>query len=203
VSRPVVFLGPTLPGPEARAILEADYRAPAAQGDLAAVIPDRPPAIGLIDGRFGVSGPTVWHAEILQALQAGIPVYGAASLGALRAAELVRYGMIGIGRVFDLYRSGLLEDDDEVAVVHADQAHGFQPGSDAMINIRATLARAEAERIVSRSERLQLEAYAKRLHFADRTWRRLGVEFDRVDVKAEDARAMLRVMAGASERRAA
>jgi hypothetical protein len=39
-------------------------------------------------------------------------------MGALRAAELHTFGMVGVGRVFEGYRDGVYEDDDEVAVVH-------------------------------------------------------------------------------------
>ena len=39
-------------------------------------------------------------------------------MGALRAAELHAFGMRGVGRIFEAFRDGELEDDDEVAVVH-------------------------------------------------------------------------------------
>ena len=41
------------------------------------------------------STPAPWHKEILMALEMNIEVYGVASLGALRAAELDVYGMKG------------------------------------------------------------------------------------------------------------
>ena len=47
----------------------------------------------------------------------GIHVFGSASMGALRA-ELCPFGMVGVGRIFEAYRDGELEDDDEVAVIH-------------------------------------------------------------------------------------
>ena len=48
-------------------------------------------------------------------------------MGALRAAELHVFGMVGVGRVFELFRDGLLEDDDEVAVAHGPADSGYQP----------------------------------------------------------------------------
>jgi hypothetical protein len=57
-----------------------------------------PAAIGVIDGYFEVV-PTVWHKEILWAMAQGIHVFGAASIGALRAAELDSFGMRGVGRL--------------------------------------------------------------------------------------------------------
>ena len=50
--------------------------------------------------------------------------------------------MRGIGPIFEAYRDGVLEDDDEVAVVHGPQETGYRAGSDAMVNIRATLKKA-------------------------------------------------------------
>src|SRR5262245_57987284 len=115
----VVFLGPSLPLDEARRLLDARYRPPAAMGDgyrLVSARP-RPRRIAIIDGYFErMAAP--WHKEILWALEHGVAVYGASSMGALRAAELEAFGMIGVGAIFADFRSGRLTDDDEVAVVH-------------------------------------------------------------------------------------
>ena len=119
----VVFLGPTLPRAEAADLLPATYLPPARQGDIyRAVRALRPVTVGLVDGRFLDTG-AVWHREILWALSQGVHVFGAASMGALRAAELAPFGMRGVGQVFAAYRDGCwpgdpdaFEDDDEVAV---------------------------------------------------------------------------------------
>ena len=100
----------------------------------------------------------------------GVPVFGAASMGALRAAELHEFGMRGIGRIFESFRDGVLEDDDEVAVVHGPAEIGFPPASEAMVNIRATLALAEAKSVIGAESRRALEGFAKGLFFADRNW---------------------------------
>ena len=118
---------------------------PVAQGDVYRAALSRPRAIGIIDGYFS-GAPSVWHKEILWAMSEGVPVFGAASMGALRAAELHEFGMRGIGRIFEAFRDGVLEDDDEVAVVHGPAEIGYLPASEAMVNIRATLALAEAKR---------------------------------------------------------
>ncbi|MFF4542108.1 TfuA domain-containing protein [Streptomyces aureus] len=60
------------------------------------------------------------HKEILDALARGVAVLGAASIGALRAAELDEFGMIGVGRVYDWYRSGVFDGDDAVSVAHGE-----------------------------------------------------------------------------------
>src|SRR5262245_14346113 len=109
----VVFLGPSLPLGPAGAILDATSQAPVRQGDVLRVLAQKPDAIGIVDGFFE-RVPSVWHKEILLALSRGVRVYGAASMGALRAAELHAYGMIGVGQIFEQFKSGFLEDDDEV-----------------------------------------------------------------------------------------
>ena len=142
-----MFLGPTLAHDEARAVLEAEYLPPAGHGDVLRAALGRPVAIALVDGVFEAT-PAVWHKEILFALSEGVHVYGAASMGALRAAELDRFGMRGVGEVYRAYAEGVLEDDDEVAVAHADAAHGFRALSESMVDVRATLDAAVTSGVV-------------------------------------------------------
>src|SRR5262245_21870599 len=137
----VVFLGPSLPVADARRVLDARYLGPARCGDVLRVRRLKPRVIGIVDGLFETTAAP-WHKEILLALEDGIAVYGAASMGALRAAELAPFGMVGVGRIFEAYRDGVYVDDDEVAVLHGDARVEYRVLSDAMVNIRATVARA-------------------------------------------------------------
>jgi hypothetical protein len=172
----IVFLGPSLPRAEAEAILDARYLPPARRGDIvAAVRAHRPETVALIDGYFE-QVPSVWHKEILWALSQGIRVCGAASMGALRAAELAQFGMIGAGRVFEAYRTGrfapfdeAFEDDDEVAVVHGPEDVGYL-ATEALVDIRATLAAAADAGVLAIAERDAVAAAAKALFYKRRTW---------------------------------
>src|SRR5947207_4112834 len=143
-----IFTGPTISPAEASAELKAVYLPPAAEGDVYRVALHRPQAIGIIDGYFQ-SVPTVRHKEILWAMSRGIHVFGSASIGALRAAELAAFGMEGVGAIFESYRDGILEDDDEVAIAHGPSGVGFRAASEAMVNIRHTLRKAESIDIIS------------------------------------------------------
>src|SRR5206468_4971333 len=134
----VVFAGPSLPPPLRPAVPELDWCPPVRQGEFYRAAVERPAIIGLIDGYFEVM-PSVWHKEVLWAMAQGIHVYGASSMGALRAAELAAFGMIGVGAIFEAYRDGAIEDDDEVAVVHGPPELGYVQLSEAMVNIRATI----------------------------------------------------------------
>jgi len=163
-----VFLGPTLTPREARAELEAIYLPPASQGDVYRVACKQPRAIGIVDGFFECV-PAVWHKEILWAMAEGVHVFGSASMGALRAAELEPFGMEGVGEIFEAYRDGILEDDDEVAVAHAPAERGYLPTSVAMVDIRATLSAAEKSGVIGSATRKRLEGIAKGLFYQDRS----------------------------------
>lgn len=208
-----VFLGPTLPVAQARLILDATYLPPVEMGDISALMERRPTAIAIIDGLFQ-RVPAVWHKEILFALSRGVRVFGSSSMGALRAAELRTFGMEGVGQVFKAYRDGLFEDDDEVAVIHGSEEFGYRQLSEAMINLRAGLERAEAAGLISSATRRALSRAAKDMFYPERSWPSLlecgavlGMpdhelaalgDFARQEdpnVKRDDAIAMLRLIA--------
>jgi hypothetical protein len=210
--RVYVFVGPSLPRTEALAVLDATYLPPVSQGDVYRVSLRRPCAIGIVDGYFD-RVPAVWHKEILWAMAQGIHVFGSASMGALRAAELSSFGMEGVGAIFEAYRDGVLEADDEVAVVHGAAETGYRPMSEAMVNIRRTLADAETAGAVSAPTRAALEGIARALHYTNRSYgqvleRAKDMELPetelrafrewlprgRADQKRDDALAMLRLI---------
>jgi hypothetical protein len=214
--RIAVFAGPTLPVEAVRAAFACEVLPPARQGDLyRAWRRFRPDVIGLIDGVFR-EAPAVWHREILWVLSQGVHVFGAASMGALRAAELDLYGMRGVGRVYEAYRAGVwpgfderFEDDDEVAVVHAPGEMGALPMSDAMVDLRDTLLAAEGAGAITRGDRDRLTARMKHLHFAARSFEMLDraaadeigpeaarwLKANRIYRKRLDALAMLEAIA--------
>jgi hypothetical protein len=222
----IVFLGPSLPVTQAQALLpKATILPPARQGDLYRAARDRHPStIALVDGIFATV-PAVWHREILWAMtEARIRVFGAASMGALRAAELDVFGMVGFGKIYDSYRTGYyapfadpFEDDDEVAVRHGPVEAGCIPVSDAMVDVRETLAAAEAAGVISCGMRDTLAATLKRQHFPERSFARLIEAADAmagaagagltkwlraghaVSQKGRDARALLRLLSGGVE----
>jgi hypothetical protein len=144
---------------------------PARQGDVLALCASAsPPAvIGLVDGFF-YQRLAVHFKELLLALEQGIRVLGAASMGALRACELEPFGMRGIGEVFRLYQRRRIDGDDEVAVLHGDASTGFVPLTDALVNMRHTFAQAAAAGVISRRTQGRLVAEAKRLHFTERRY---------------------------------
>lgn len=214
-----VFLGPSLRRDEARSILEADYYPPACKGDVYRIIPSGVKTIILIDGVFH-STPAVWQRELLAAMEEGIRVVGASSMGALRAVELHEFGMIGFGTVFEWYRNGWIEGDDEVALLHGPAELDYRPLSEPLVNIRYTLLRAVADGCLEAGVARELAAYAKQLYYPNRSYRRLleSAVLDgwprkaiarleryfwtkRKDIKMLDARGALRHGVGIAARR--
>jgi hypothetical protein len=146
-----------------------EVRPPARRGDVLRALEAGPKAIALVDGVFEAS-PSVWHRELLAALERGVAVFGGASMGALRAAELDGEGMIGIGAVYRWYRDGVIDDDAEVALLHADAEHDFQPLSLPLVNVRHVAAQARAARALGRAEADALVAAAQGTFYARRSW---------------------------------
>jgi hypothetical protein len=166
----IIFAGPSLP-PMLRPVSERniEWRPPVRQGDVYRAALTGPAVIGIVDGYFEVV-PTVWHKEILWAMAQGIHVFGAASIGALRAAELDSFGMRGVGRIYEAYRDGILEDDDEVAVLHGPEELGYPPLTEAMANIRATFTEAERIGMLAPEIALRLAEIAKSIFYKQRTY---------------------------------
>lgn len=202
----VVFLGPSLSLDEARSILpRATYLPPARQGDVLAALAARPTVIALIDGVFE-QAPSVWHGELRSALDEGVVLLGASSMGALRAVELAPWGMEGVGEVFAAYRDGRLDDDADVALLHAEAEFGFRPLTVPLVNVLSLAEKALAAGLLSRAQALGLVEVARATHYKQRRWpellatlpemTRAGLERFRrdqpCDVKADDARACLR-----------
>ena len=182
----VVFTGPSLHPCEAATLLDATFRPPIKRGDLDALIVSRPDAVGIIDGEFYQS-LAISPKEVLALLEAGVAVYGAASLGALRAVELQRYGMIGVGSVFRLFQRGVLDCDDEVALSYCKET--WRAVSEPLVNTRYGLRAAVRKGVLGRMEAMRIVAELRRTYFPERT-RELTLRVAREVAGAERARAL-------------
>ncbi len=210
-----LFVGPSLP--DAAELPAADgitVLPPLAAGDLLRLAPRRGDVVGIVDGYFHQTR-AVRHKEILALLDAGVAVLGAASMGALRAAELDTFGMVGVGRVYRDYRQGRLTADDEVVLLHGPAEEGYRPVSEPLVNLRATLDRCVRDGILDGSTAGGLVAGLARRPYRRRSYRELvqlareagvpaaAVEALRqlcatraVNLKREDALRLVRVLRG-------
>ncbi len=205
-TRIVVFVGPSVDRETAKEILDAEYDVeylpPAKRGDVSRAANDGAEIVCLIDGVF-FQDSAVAHREILYALKKGVRVIGSSSMGALRASELDLYGMEGVGKIYEWYKSGKLVSDDEVALFF-DPVY-FKPLSEPLVNIRYNLRIAEAEGVIDRDACEKVLRIAKSLYFPDRTYQRIldaaggvidddalkrfrrFIEAEKRDLKMEDA----------------
>jgi len=206
-----IFIGPSLAG----TVLDPSIVrfGPAQLGSIYRAAKAQYKIIGLVDGIFG-NVPTVWHKEILYALQCGSVVCGSSSIGALRAAELHAYGMQGIGLCYRLYRASVITDDDEVALVHGDASTNYAQFSEPLVNARVTLRKLRRHSLLSSDQELEIIGRFKSLHFSQRTfpeYRRIlissfgGSEGNRIhtlfqlhyrDIKREDGSKLVRCLLG-------
>jgi TfuA protein len=163
----VVFLGPSLNSSEAATYLAAEYLPPIRRGDLPRVIADGAQAIGIVDGEFGQS-LAVSVMEICAGLKRGVKIWGAASMGALRAAECQSAGMVGVGWIFQHYVEGFLRADDEVALLF--DPRNYRATTIPLVNIRWALQTAVSLGVLSDSAGPSVLNLARSIRYTERTF---------------------------------
>lgn len=177
-----VYVGPTLDRSEPLLNRpQVRVHPPVQHGDLLTHAIGEHDTVVIIDGLYHQAS-ALKHKEILATMGRGISVIGAASLGALRAAELDQCGMIGVGDIYRSFASGEIDGDDEAAV-------GQAPDGDMraltwpVVNLRYVLAAAESQRIISKESSAALLAELRSVYYANRSTaavlaicRRLGAE---------------------------
>lgn len=171
--RIVVYTGTSINHHDAKKILDADYRPPVKRNDIKKLMRNPPDIIGIIDGVFFDSA-AVAHREIIEAIRGGVIVVGGGSMGALRASELDSYGMTGVGKIYEMYRDGVLESDDEVAVTF--DADTMEALSVPLVNVRATLEFSVEKGSVAHETAGAILETAKKLFYPDRNYRNIVEE---------------------------
>jgi TfuA protein len=164
----IVFSGPSLAEADLRRLSTATHAPPIKRGDLANV--GDYDIVVILDGEFGQS-ESVSPKEILGTIERGKTVIGAASMGALRASELDRDGMIGVGWVYEHFRRQAVRRDADVALAYS--AFNFEAMSVPMVDVEYWMERASAAGMIGNRERIRLLKAARSIFFADRTTDRL------------------------------
>jgi hypothetical protein len=162
-----VFAGPSLPIADRLAVPGLTYLPPAARGDVAAAA-ERFDALLLIDGVFHQAIAT--SAKEMLAACRRVPVFGASSMGALRAVECRAFGAIPLGAIAGWYASGAIDGDDEVAVLmDPATSHALSVPS---VNVRYVARLATRRGVLSAAEAGAWANRARReIFYADRSWR--------------------------------
>ena len=186
-----IFLGPTLPRPQAEELVaqsgyECTFHAPAQCGSLVPLV-GKAEAIVLIDGVYERT-PAVWHKEILAVLAGGARVFGASSMGALRAAECAPWGAEPVGVIAENYARGAWSRDDYVAVAHGAADDQFRPLTVPLVDCDDHIEYAVARGILPAQVGAEISATAHAVFYAERTWERLAAEDGRARIVAQAAR---------------
>ncbi len=205
----IIYAGLSLPFDEAKEILDSHddveviYKRPIQRGDLGQALKEHPDIIAIIDGVFHQNS-AVGHKEILNAMKNGIEVFGASSMGALRASELDSLGMVGVGYVYNQYATGEVESDDDVAVML--DSESLEALSEPLINMKYVFTNAVSEGIISEDEKDELLSIAKKTFYPKRNYAKTLKESDlddstkdklidfirtSPDIKKEDAKELL------------
>ena len=205
----IVYTGLSLSFDEAKSILDSDdnadvtYKRPIQRGDLGQAVKERPDIIAIIDGVFHQNS-AVGHKEILNVMKNGVKVYGASSMGALRASELDSLGMIGVGYVYSQYATGEVDSDDDVAVML--DSDTLEALSEPLINMKYVFENAACENIITEDEKDKLVDIAKKTYYPQRNYAKTLnqssldddkkaelIDFIRTspDIKKEDAKKLL------------
>ena len=206
----IIYTGLSLSFDEAREILDSHddieviYKRPVKRGDLDLALKENPNIIAIIDGVFHQNS-SVGHREILKAIESGVKVYGASSMGALRASELDTLGMTGVGYVYNQYASGKVISDDDVAVML--DSTTLESLSEPLINMDYVFTNAVSEKIISENEKEELIKITKSTFYPKRTYshtlknssldsevKNRLIDFIRTspDIKKEDAKELIR-----------
>ena len=164
----IVFSGPSIAEAEVHRLAACTHAPPIKRGDLAAA--DDYDVFVILDGEFG-QNLSVSPKEILAVLDKGKTVIGAASMGALRASELDRCGMIGVGWVYDYFRRCAVRRDADVALVYS--PFDFKPMTVPMVDLEYWMEQTSAAGSIRNRERALLLKTARDIFFADRTPDRL------------------------------
>lgn len=188
----------------ARQILpDAEYHPPIRRGDLKDI--EGGTIVGIIDGVFAQT-LAISPGEIRAAIHRGVTIYGAASMGALRAAEIPQ--VVGVGRIFEMYRDGVIERDDEVALLMDPDSH--EPLTVSLVNVRYAVQRLVRSTTLGREDGEALVQACSDLHYTERTYANifrhstLARNVDRNDViqllrtfdlKRDDAQSLLEHLA--------
>lgn len=169
----IVYTGLSISFDEAKEILDSTddveviYKRPIKRGDLSQALKEHPDIIAIIDGVFHQNS-AVGHREILDALKKGVKVYGASSMGALRASELDSLGMIGVGYCYNQYATGKINSDDDVAVML--DSDTLEALSTPLISMDYIFENAVSENIITISEKEELIAIAKSTYYPQRNY---------------------------------
>src|SRR5262249_17931936 len=118
-------------------------------------------------------------------------IWGASSMGALRAAECHPLGMKGVGWIFEAFCRGEIVADDELALLF--ERKSGSPITLPLVNVRWALHCALDEGLIAPDDHYRVLQVARAIHFTERTYQRIE-EAVPVDLRAA-ARTLTQLVA--------
>lgn len=163
--RRVVFAGPSLYGIDTSGF-GIETRPPIQAGDVLTLLESGPApgAVLVIDGIFG-AGQAISVAELRELPRRGVALFGASSMGALRAADGRGMGIQPLGGIAGEYVAGARTNDADVALLHDQAGRALTMPT---VNVES-LARLLILEGVAPECALDFLKVARRIHFTERT----------------------------------
>lgn len=179
-----VFAGPSLPLEDRITADGVIYAAPASRGDLSRAS-ESYEAILLIDGVFHhdlAPSPKETYETCRR-----VPLFGAASMGALRAAECAPFGAVPLGAIARWYVTETIDGDDEVAVLVDPRTQ--EPLTVPSVNVRYAARLAMRDGVLTAREADALVVDAREIFYMERRWD------DVIELAPKRTRSALRAIA--------
>lgn len=139
---------------------------PCKRGDLLKDLKSGFHIVGIIDGVF-FQTESLAPSEVIDAMRSGVKIFGSSSMGALRAAELENYGMIGVGKVYEHIRSNSVFEDDFLGQVFSPQLP--IPSAPSMVEIELSLKELCQKKQISLKQMNLIQTFLSKLHFTERS----------------------------------
>lgn len=188
-----IYSGLSLNQNEISAIIpEAHFSEPIKRGDLQHDLEAGYHVIGIVDGVF-YRNLAVSPTEIFDALRFGVQVFGSSSMGALRAAEMHPYGMIGVGRIFEHLKTSPYFCDEKLGQVFFD----FEGRKTSLAGIDFELFLEDAARrgkISSQLSKKLIRFYSKR-HFTERSLDQVRLSLNETPLTPQERFSASKVLA--------
>ena len=144
---------------------EAEVCGPIKRSDLLGDIRERVNIVGIIDGEF-LQSVAVSPTNIRDALRHGLKVYGSSSMGAMRAAELDAYGMIGCGKIYEAIKATPYFKDDHLGQIFY---RGTELASLPFVDLWFGLEQLCNDGEITPKELRTLRRHYEALHFSERS----------------------------------
>lgn len=149
---------------------EFEFSGPIKRGQLLTDIKSGYHIIGIIDGFF-LNHLAVTPSEIIDCIRCGVKIFGASSMGAIRAADLDSIGMIGIGKIYDLIKKDDSFEDDFLGQTFLEEEY-FKTSAP-FINVYYNLKKMKELNIITQEVFIFSVKSYRNMHYSERSTSKL------------------------------